>query len=461
MALDFTLMTVPISVETPEPKRRRTLPPSWCVEPAPDGTLVLSEAVEAAERLRQAKSLLSVCPPDTLRTMLDFTTAEWAAVPADRACQLQLAHLCSFSAGSLRSCRAALLRLQSWLDVNCLAEVCPDFACSGGILAMCAQDMQATSRGSAGGATVPLSLRNNWRFAQLNLGLSGLRADAPVMMTVCAAPSRTPSPALAATVAMLLHFIYLTRADNELVSFYAAGFVLSIIAALRLRDAQRASLRIDGDLLRGVCFTSKHPKRRSKVQMPFFAPLHGLGPWGRPLEAVDPRLDYIFPAVAFSRGEDLSHSSARLMPGPAATARVVKCMRFLLTLPPLSMSHADALMYSGHSLRHFMPTLARLFGFSEEDRNELARWAVSVDRARGAARAMPQVYSAEAAEHRVVPILSRLIACLTRRLESLGGASQLPAHGGWSLFAADGAMEVVGDIEVGAEPSSSESEDDI
>ena len=108
-----------------------------------------------------------------------------------------------------------------------------------------------------------------------------------------------------------------------------------------------------------------------------------------------------------------------------------------------------------------MPTLARLFGFSEEERNELARWAVSVDRARGAARAMPQVYSAEAAEHRVVPILQRLISSLTRRLEALGGASQLPAHGGWSLFAVDGAPEVAGDIDVGAEPSSSESEDEL
>ena len=460
MAMDFSLSTAREPADFVVSKRRRTLPPEWRVEPDAN-EVVLSEAVEAAERLRQATSLLSVCPPDTLRTMLDFSPKEWAAIPVDRAVNLQLAHLTSFSAGSLRSCRAALLRLQTWLELNCLADVCTDFACSGGVLAMCAQDMQATSRGSAGGATVPLSLRNSWRFAQLNLGLVGLRADAPIMSTVCAAPSRTPSPALAATVAMLFHFVTLSSHANALVAHYAAGCVLCIVAALRLRDAQRASLRIDGSLLRGMCYTSKHPKRRSKVQMPFFAPLTGLGPWHGPLLSVDPRLDYIFPAVAFSRGEDLAHSSARLAPGPAETSRVVKCMRFLLTLPPLCMSKADALKYSGHSLRHFMPTLARLFGFSEEDRNELARWAVSVDRSRGAARAMPQVYSAEAAEHRVVPILSRLIDCLMLRLESLGGASQLPAHGGWSLFGSSDGPEVVGDIDVGAEPSSSESEDEL
>ena len=162
--------------------------------------------------------------------MLDFSLKEWAAIPADRAVSLQLAHLTSFSAGSLRSCRAALLRLQAWLELNCLAEVCTDFACSGGVLAMCAQDMQAISRGSAGGASVPLSLRNSWRFAQLNLGLVGLRADAPIMSTVCAAPSRTPSPALAATVAMLFHFITLSHHANALVAHYAAGCVLCIVA---------------------------------------------------------------------------------------------------------------------------------------------------------------------------------------------------------------------------------------
>ncbi|KAL1524200.1 hypothetical protein AB1Y20_019108 [Prymnesium parvum] len=60
---------------------------------------------------------------------------------------------------------------------------------------------------------------------------------------------------------------------------------------------------------------------------------------------------------------------------PAKTSEVIKVMRFLLTQAPLRLKPEQAARYSGHSLRHLMPTLARLFGFPKEERDELARWA--------------------------------------------------------------------------------------
>ena len=53
MAMDLALSTVRGPADSVACKRRRTLPPEWRVEPDAD-EVVLSEAVEAAERLRQA-----------------------------------------------------------------------------------------------------------------------------------------------------------------------------------------------------------------------------------------------------------------------------------------------------------------------------------------------------------------------------------------------------------------------
>ena len=52
------------------------------------------------------------------------------------------------------------------------------------------------------------------------------------------------------------------------------------------------------------------------------------------------------------------------------TSVVSKVVRFLLTLPPLSLSTSQAAKFSGHSARHLLPTLARLFALSKEDRDE-------------------------------------------------------------------------------------------
>ena len=146
--------------------------------------------------------------------------------------------------------------------------------------------------------------------------------------------------------------------------------------------------------------------------------------------------------------------------GPAATANVVTAMRFMLTLPPLSLTKEEAAAYSGHSLRHLVPTVARILGFSEEARHELNRWAIGVDRRRGGQGNMPQVYSQEAAEHRVVPILSRLISRVLERAVELGGVEQPRLLEDWALFRSDTREEFVPPDLLEGEATSSESDDD-
>ncbi|KAL1528904.1 hypothetical protein AB1Y20_010226 [Prymnesium parvum] len=131
-------------------------------------------------------------------------------------------------------------------------------------------------------------------------------------------------------------------------------------------------------------------------------------------------------------------------------------MRFLLTQPPLRLTKAQAARYSGHSLRHLMPTLARLFGFPKEERDELARWAPTPE-GRGQRRSMSNMYAQEAECARVLTIVRKLLDRLSARVRQLGGPTALPTQGGWQLFdTPESGVDLAGLTEVGAEPSSSE-----
>ena len=136
-------------------------------------------------------------------------------------------------------------------------------------------------------------------------------------------------------------------------------------------------------------------------------------------------------------------------------------MRLLLTLPPLSMTPEEAKRYSGHSPRHLLPTLARLFRFTLPEREEIARWAPSADRASGAKRALPNIYSQEAAEATVLPIVERLLTIFVERVAALGGPQALPRSKGWEELALCSSDVLASlDSDVGAEASSSDSDEE-
>uniref|UniRef100_A0A7S0LP36 Uncharacterized protein n=1 Tax=Coccolithus braarudii TaxID=221442 RepID=A0A7S0LP36_9EUKA len=135
-------------------------------------------------------------------------------------------------------------------------------------------------------------------------------------------------------------------------------------------------------------------------------------------------------------------------------------MRFLLTLQPLSLSSEVARSFSGHSLRHLMPTLARALGFSKEDRDELARRAPTPG-SHGERRAMSNLYAQEAECGRVLAIVTRLLVRVMDCVSRAGGLQALPPMAGWDLFVADGVgFDTAAADSAGAEASSSESEDD-
>ena len=440
------------------------------VVPPPPSRDMTSQAIEAAKRERAVDMLVASLPAAAEQRMLGFTAMQWAKVPDDMRTLLRRRCLTSFSAGQLDSCRRALARLHEWLDTNDLSSECEGFQVSGGVLSWFVLDLQSVSRSS--GQSIPNSLRSGLTFAATHLSLP-LEVKLDSFQVITAVGSATPKAALSATVAILYHFETLVAHTSAVVSYYASGFVLCILAALRVRDAQRATVSIEDERVSGLCYTSKHPKRRTPKKMPFFTPRRlpfeqHSGMWALPLMARGDTFDYIFPRVQKPRGASILHPRVSFREGPASSSYVITMLRMLLTLPPLSLSEADAKEFSGHSLRHCMPSLARALGLSREDRDELGRWIAQLDsRVAGEASrtSLSNRYSEEAAPQRVVRILNSMLDAASRAVAEKGGISHFPAKGGWDMFNPDHMIEPLslsearGDID--GECSSSGSDTDL
>ena len=216
------------------------------------------------------------------------------------------------------------------------------------------------------------------------------------------------------------------------------------------------------------------------MPMPFFALQWAQhGDWAQALDLgndLSQGRDYLFREVSKPRGKGFGSPGARFEARPASSSSVIAVMRWILTLPPLSMSAAEARAYSGHSLRHWLPTLVRLLAFSIEDRNEVARWAATAD-TRGRRGSMPNLYATEAEAPRIMDIQRRAFERLDAAVHAAvqhGASVSNPFPGGWQEFASalhsaeqECDMQAVCAMQSGmdtatieAEPSSSESEDE-
>ena len=193
--------------------------------------------LEREERVRQMNLLLAVLPDWAPSRAIGARDAEWAAFTLDRRKELLTCHFCSFSAGSLSSCRRALSRLSRWLAANMLVAACRGFNCSGAVLSSWVLDEKAASRTS--GESVPLSLRTGVDFARRHAGLWELQTSADAFSNIAAKPPNPPKPARAVTVGIFYHFLFLAMTGKEVVAEIASICVLCCIAALRVRDAQR------------------------------------------------------------------------------------------------------------------------------------------------------------------------------------------------------------------------------
>ena len=393
------------------------------------GQLVSSEAIELNERYIAGAQLLAVWPEFMHHDIVALSREEFDGLSSSDPLRVEglfRAHFGSFTAGSISGCRRAVTRLIGWLSDRGLATAFSDappwLTVSGGMMALFVQDMQAVSRnGSQGGQSVPASLKAGLVWGVARAGLVGLSVRTPIFLAVAAPQSSRPRQALSLSVRALAQFRWL-RAHHEsaLVKLYAAGFELLCVASLRMRDAQRALLSYHeaivtyGDsggkvqdrvgFLRGMCFTSKHPKRRSNKQKLFFGPkragMGGEGPDGYVEVLIEARerlggtrWDYIFPRVAVPQYGSLASGSAKLQAGPAPSAEAIRNMRGLLQLPPLSLSPEQAALFSGHSGRHLLVTFAKAVAsvskpprYSDDELALLGDWADGA-RQRGSAYA--------------------------------------------------------------------------
>ena len=334
------------------------------------------------------------------------------------------------------------------------------------------------------------SLRAGLAWAAAHAGCSGLNVKADVLLSIAAPPATLAKQAMSVTLRVLLHLRHLqVHHPSPLVQFYAAGFELLCTASLRMRDAQRAVVSYVEDVatlegqgrlgfLSGVCFSSKHPKRRSAKQKLFFAPLRvgagGDGPDGYIHRLIQGRdslggsgWDYIFPRVSVPRTQNLSSPDAKIMAGPAPSAEAIRHLRGLLTLPPLSLTAAQAAAFSGHSGRHFLVTLAKSIAkrtnglprYSDDELSLLGDWLEG---------SMVTRYSSEQYLEAKLSLLTRLLEDVERLLGAApGGGVDLPYKGGWAeladLLATPGAAFKVRPIapsgDLDPEPSDSDSSD--
>ena len=100
---------------------------------------------------------------------------------------------------------------------------------------------------------MPHSLLVRWDFARRHAAQVGFSTQSSAIVNICALPAVPPTPARALTVNGFYHLMYLAcYADSAIVREYAALFVLCCVAALRVRDAQRARVTLRDGFVAGV-----------------------------------------------------------------------------------------------------------------------------------------------------------------------------------------------------------------
>jgi hypothetical protein len=449
-----------------KPRKGRALPRSDLLGPLwQSSQLTSSKEIEANERHIAGAQLLALLPGFIHHSLVSLSEGEWLnATPFQRETLLRT-HFGAFSPGSVSGARRALTRLLDWLALNqmehCFTGSPPWLEVSGGLLSLFVMDEQEkSSRGSQGGSSVPSSLRAGLAWAAAHAGCSGLAVRADVFLSAAAPSPAIARQAVSVSLRVFSHLRWLrVNHTSPHVKLYAAGFELLCVASLRMRDAQRAVLefvedvRIEGDgkdlcgFLKGVCYSSKHPKRRSPKKKFFFAPLRaGCGDGGPDgyvahLLGARERLngaswDYIFPRLSAPRGGDISSVDAAFLPGPASSTDAIRHLRTLLCLPPLSLTREQAASFSGHSGRHFLVTLAKSIAHARSgdkaryNNDELALLGDWLE------ASMVSRYSSEQYQSAKLELISRLVVDADKLLElaSLAGR-ELPFRGGWGQLA--------------------------
>ena len=268
-----------------------------------------------------------------------------------------------------------------------------------------------------------------------------------------------PRPAMCFSLRAVLHIAHVAvtyrGVGESYVRSVAAGVHLMCQGSLRWADTFGCTFQPSADAIDGHTVMSK------TGPMPWWAEkLDALGDssWLDPLMASlrhCRKRDFVFRRATFSGGRSGDPSNFNGWgSGPSPKAHVVKCLIFILMLPPLNLPLEEAKRYSRlHGARRFFPTVARFLSghipISIQDRLELGRWKPGLigdptARAAAAAGAMPNLYSMEGARERCVKSRGKVAAELRRRVASLSAQElqALPTEGCGMEFLLDDHLDI-------------------
>ena len=208
------------------------------------------------------------------------------------------------------------------------------------------------------------------------------------------------APACTVSAAIHLEFIACNH-PNQFVRFYAAIFLMMILASLRWIDAFRSPLPVRTDGPGGLALDGKaHTSKSSMLPMLWYCCVHsflGSDKWIGAIESA--RSDVEASKSLFPNFDSAQIDEAtQWLPGTASKLMCIDAYIYICTLPPLSLSLKDATAASRlHGFRRLVPILARLCSsklkLTIEDRNELGRWASTLDGLNVMARACTNLYS--------------------------------------------------------------------
>ena len=448
--------------------------------------------IEQLERWIAGAQFLAFLPPFMHHLVVGLSRSEFEALEGSRTIGLFKVKFGAFSAGSAGGCRRSLQRLVGWLQANglskCILTEPPWLEVSGGLLSLWLEDEKGASRGgSQGGGSMASSLKASCAWGVAHAGLKGLDVLHPIFLAAAAPQATAPRQATATTLRVLAHFRHLrAHHTSEVVRYLAAANELSVVAALRSRDAQRCSLSAVQEIstvstpegpvhllghLQGDLYRSKHPTKRSATPRRFLVPRRvgcDADEYASLLIEVRSRLggdgwDYLYPRSSQPRGSSLGEAGTEWLVGPAPSAEAIRRMRGLLQLPPLSLSAGDAAAFSGHSARHCLVCFATSVADATPSRYSVDELAMLGNWAEG----MVKLYSAEAVVSKHLELLARVLRDVDAVLKAAAaGGVVLPVTGGWAdlpgLLVGGSAptSAVVGDGALAHEDSSSGSDSD-
>ena len=448
--------------------------------------------IEQLERWIAGAQFLAFLPPFMHHLVVGLSRSEFEALEGSRTIGLFKVKFGAFSAGSAGGCRRSLQRLVGWLQANglskCILTEPPWLEVSGGLLSLWLEDEKGASRGgSQGGGSMASSLKASCAWGVAHAGLKGLDVLHPIFLAAAAPQATAPRQATATTLRVLAHFRHLrAHHTSEVVRYLAAANELSVVAALRSRDAQRCSLSAVQEIstvstpegpvhllghLQGDLYRSKHPTKRSATPRRFLVPRRvgcDADEYASLLIEVRSRLggdgwDYLYPRSSQPRGSSLGEAGTEWLVGPAPSAEAIRRMRGLLQLPPLSLSAGDAAAFSGHSARHCLVCFTTSVADATPSRYSVDELAMLGNWAEG----MVKLYSAEAVVSKHLELLARVLRDVDAVLKAAAaGGVVLPVTGGWAdlpgLLVGGSAptSAVVGDGALAHEDSSSGSDSD-